>query len=95
MTDNVTPISSAGDFPDDFESFEAWTVPEVYNVPGDRFEDVIVAAGWTSAAGQTVKLGDHQYTLGEALQLSKALNSAVTLLADTMTVTVPAEWTGQ
>jgi len=80
MSDNVTPIRSADDCPDDFETLETYRVPSAFNRHLDWWEDLEIFAGWTPGAGPVVRLGDHDLQPDDAFQVAMHLLAAVRLL---------------
>jgi hypothetical protein len=80
MTDNVTPIRPAADCPDDFETLASYRVTGAYNRHLDWWENLEIFAGWTPGSGPAVRLGDHDLTPAEAIEVVMNLLAAVKLL---------------
>lgn len=76
----VIPIhpDNAGEL---FDPHEVWGIFGVYHRPTDNVDDVLlVEAGWNQASGPTVRLGHHEFSRAQALEVVSQLGAAIAYL---------------
>ena len=81
MTDNVHPINpSALTWDDEFEPICEWQIPDVYHRPTDFAQIVRLIAGFNPASGETLRLGEFEFTKDQARHYAAEILAAVDYL---------------